>query len=313
MNRPPLLRNLLCVLLFSCGSSQAIENTPLNIAPEEEEQAISNAGQNTLNALMEKFKPDIFNLAPELYTDEHVIITPNSDYNAFADIPQKVIIIPFAFVEEIYLQAQALFQINDEHRDPAELQRYLQYMAQTYNDKLRGNPQPVKAFWYWANIKPPCCDNAEHQKKSLSRISSFMYESLAFPLAHEIAHVIFAHKASRDTTPAVSREQELEADNFAVYLLEKHNIDVDAFLHSGFFRFALIEANGRTDLSKSSTHPSAACRYERLTRPIFKRIANSPEQQKDFNQHSTLPFNEAVRYFKKVRSNCDRDNLYIPA
>ncbi|MCP1445521.1 hypothetical protein J3D54_004653 [Pseudomonas sp. GGS8] len=313
MNNNRLGKYFLWILIFSCGSTQALEGNLSNIAPEEEEQAISDAGQNTLNALMKEFKPDIINLAPELYIDEHVIVTPNSDYNAFADIPKKKIIIPFSFVEEIYLQAQALFQITDEHRDLADFQRYLQYMAQAYNDKLHGKSQPVKSYWFWANINPPCCDNAEQQKKSLSRISSFMYESLAFPLAHEIGHIAFGHKAPNDITPSVSREQELEADGFALYLLDKHKIDVDPFFQSGFFRFALIEANGSTDLSENSTHPSAACRYERLVRPIFKRISNSPEQKETFNQNSKMQFNEAIKYFKKVRTNCEKNNLYVPA
>lgn len=153
-----------------------------------------------------------------------------------------------------------------------------------YQDKSvfsDGNFEPLKALGIPANA---LSNNAVNEMSLRYRNSSY-----TFIIAHEMAHIYYAHKGNANALPEKSRADESDADKFAIELLLKDNeIPLGALL---FFQMtAFIASPNKFDYSSDAawkvaiadaTHPVSAERVVNLSK-IIKVNASLYQGKQEF-------------------------------
>ncbi|VXC49475.1 M48 family metalloprotease [Pseudomonas sp. 9Ag] len=306
-----LILILILILLIGGGVSPVFGDDEADTI--ESMQDTMDAGQRTLDLLMEKFRPVVEEEAPELYRTEAVRVEAVADFNAFANDSNKSIVVPLGFVAETFFQARALMQTYDENLDPRLYQEYMKYLSERgLESRKKGYSLGFNDFWLWAGINKPCCINDQHDYQYRARLEGFMIDALAFPLAHEIGHVALRHKKYSDISPSVSRQQEHEADKYALGLMSDTGLGIQASILTQLPRFDLAERSMEFPQNTKPTHPSTACRIEFLTRDLFEQIESDPQKKADFNGSSSMSIDEVRDYFYDVMLECESDDLYMP-
>ncbi|CAI1972453.1 phage exclusion protein Lit [Serratia quinivorans] len=161
-------------------------------------------------------------------------------------------------------------------------------------------------------LTPPCCKDQQSEKVYQKILDGIMLDTLAFPLAHEIGHIVLKHRRYNEKTAEESRRDEYDADEYAINLIGKANHRIDISVITVFFRFDWAERLQKNGMGKENTHPSAPCRIEHVMRGVLKRISNDADERRIFESRSTMKIPELENYFKDIKKHCDTDNLYIP-
>lgn len=304
--------SLFIIILLSnlISASAAMEKEK---AQDEILQETQDAGQRTLQRLMSDYYSEVFNIEPELYKERAVKVAAYADFNVLSDAKNKKILFPLAFVFEIMLQAKALMQVYDEKLDMTLYQNYLQYLESRTKKSLEMKKEiPIEEFWFWAKLTPPCCKNKEDEVNYQNTLDKIMLDVMAFPLAHEIGHIVLGHRRYNEKTAEESRKDEYDADEYAINLVEKYNHNVDIAIITVFFRFDWAERLQRNGVNKQNTHPSAPCRIEHVMRGVLKRISNDAAEKELFESRSAMSVSQLQSYFREIKIHCDVDDLYIP-
>jgi hypothetical protein len=122
-------------------------------------------------------------------------------------------------------------------------------------------------------------------------------DALVFSIAHELGHIALAHVGDyTKQTPQLNRQQEFDADDFAVSLAQKLGFNqarVFAFFHS---KKQDYDAAVRKAQSATSTHPSYTSRIQRAVTQGFKLSKGGLEQMNVIQQHLAEDWNKVNRH-----------------
>jgi hypothetical protein len=122
-------------------------------------------------------------------------------------------------------------------------------------------------------------------------------DALVFSIAHELGHIALAHVGDyTKQTPQLNRQQEFDADDFAVSLAQKLGFNqarVFAFFHS---KKQDYDAAVRKAQSATSTHPSYTNRIQRAVNQGFKLSKGGLEQMNVIQQHLAEDWNKVNRH-----------------
>ncbi|CAI1933336.1 Uncharacterised protein [Serratia quinivorans] len=144
---------LFVITLFHSGFAYSVVDSEKT--QDDMLQETQDAGQRTLNRLMQDYYGELFEIEPELYEERAVKVAAYADFNVFSSVKEKKIIFPLAFVFEIMLQSKALMQVYDESLDMTLYQNYLQYLELRTKKSLKDKKEvPIEEFWKWAGLTP---------------------------------------------------------------------------------------------------------------------------------------------------------------
>jgi hypothetical protein len=182
------------------------------------------------------------------------------------DVNDKTVVLPvlsLKFIEDLST-AYAWRYVNQFTLQPSD--EYLA-MLKYCPEKFPGArvPDPLTALGV-----PPRIGEQDKKVEELAR--RFRNSAWAFILAHELGHLRFLHRGNRNVDPLVSQRNEVEADAFAVHLLERSDtIPMGMIL---WFQAGVGYLPNRADFAKEAefldwvrreaTHPMNSERLKRL-------------------------------------------------
>jgi hypothetical protein len=276
--------------------------------PDQYAQAIIDAGNNTVAHLLEKFKPHIPDNKRRLLTTKKIKVRPFADFNALARYDTQEIVIPAQLVGEVLAQAQAMIYVKNNPSSRQLYMAWLMYLTERSRKVLQNfrsrvtSIDDVVVLPFWRHAKLPAPPDLSPEDADLQ--ARFMADALGLVLGHELGHLVLDHKHYSSITAARARQQELEADDFAVALMRKSGLSVIPGVMTIFIRFALTEEIFETFDGATSTHPSGSCRLERILRPEAERIRTSPQSRRDFERGSGMSVGQFEAFLDGVRKEC---------
>lgn len=272
------VRNLLRTLSLVIGVSSASLNFAQTAEDDKLGQQLIDAGNRTVKVVIEKFSPGASPELRELLTPQKIRVIVAADFNAFADYKNRRILLPAQFVGECAAQAQAMMLV---FRDPSLKPKYMRwqkYLAERSErsrqkflaGKTLVDDERVIDFWQFARMssQPVLTD------KENFVVEQMMIDALGLVIGHELGHLLLSHKPYREISPATSRRQEFESDEYARKLMKKADMQVLPGLMLAYVRFMQFEGEGpASDFAKS--HPPAHCRFYEIGRKELLEMADA--------------------------------------
>lgn len=172
---------------------------------------------------------------------------------------------------------------------PQQFSRYVEYVhrqaLRNRNAVRRGHPfDLIQPFRQFANV-PERVSRRFFEENADGRIA-ILVEATAFVIAHEFAHHALGHLDQRSPTDKQSRENETEADRFAMRLMAKSGMNPITALPIMLF-FAASERP--LELARShGTHPHAVCRSMWLLRSAVDLMRADVDFQKFLSAHADV-------------------------
>lgn len=290
---------LLAISLLTAGSI-------VHSQEDERDKVMFKACRNTANLVLKKFEPSLqvhSNLRP---LNDLVAIAPAADYNVFVNYRSRRVLIPISWCVQTFFMADAMVQY---HFDPSlrpKLDRYISYLDRR-QAKVAKNPidnEGFKSFSHFGRIGAPSLTQEEAAKRH-NLIEDFMVEAMAFVLGHEIGHLVLNHVNHMEVAPARSREQEDEADAFAVKLVKGADMMILPAMLS-LNRFMLAEAHYSGSDPSRRTHPRAECRLEKVVYSSgeLDMLFRIPNLRADFERRSGYSVSEFRNLMRQLRRDC---------
>jgi hypothetical protein len=267
--------------------------------------------------LIEKLENPNLEAAKEVSLNIPIFGNRGGPFEFYANAQKREVTIPiFAvkFLDDIFT-AIAYVAFHDCRIDPiSDYAGMLRYQAQD-NLPSKKFPPPLIAL----GIPSNAISDHRVYKSSGNALKSTVY----FIMAHELAHVIFAHRSYGQITAVEAQNQEIQADEFALNVMGKIGVPPVALGH--FFaiisRFESAPGDFATMsgfeayLREQSTHPLSSERLKKVSQSIrinadnFIRIEKEnisrPQIYKiadDIQKISDILDDRAIREYQRYRS-----------
>ncbi|MFM9846055.1 MAG: hypothetical protein ACKVP3_02715 [Hyphomicrobiaceae bacterium] len=305
-------RVLLSTLALSAVALSSPPSTISSIAQKEVTQAeylqsLMDSGQRSIEVILKAFEPHFPSSKRHLLNSEKVYVSPHSSFTAYADYNSQKILIPVQVVLEAHLQAHAYIYVENDPSAAPQFNPYLQYLSERSNDvfirirkgEIAGDDLPIKSFWIFANLPPPKFKDGDKDV-----IAKLMTSSLATVVGHELGHLALEHKPYKDITLEQSRQQEFDADAFAVRLIHSAGESVIPGLLTIYLRFVTSEHLLQGAKVEAGTHPAAICRLYRMFKKEYDVLRNTPAGKNLLESRSGMTLEQVDSLMDQTKESC---------
>lgn len=270
-------------------------------------QSLMKSGRHSIDQIMKAFEPHFPSAKRHLLNPGRAYVSPNSSFTAYADYKNQRVIIPVQVVLEVHLQAHAYIYVENDPSTASYFNPYLDYLSERSNQvfasvrkgEMRGDDLPIKSFWSFANLPAP-----KFKDGDMDLLKKLMTSSLATVVGHELGHLALEHRLSKDITPAQSRQQELDADAFAVELIHKAGESVIPGLLTVYLRFVISEDLLGSLNNEEGTHPPAMCRLYRMFKKEYDVLRNTPAGRNLLEARSGMSIPQVDSLMEQTKENC---------
>lgn len=293
-------------LFVAALGAVACMNVFAETAEESAQRNVDN-GNKIISFLIPKLEPVFPDDQKDLLSPKRIRVVVAADFNAFADYSNRRVLIPAQIIYECHSQAHALTLV---YRDPSLAPAYQRWLNRWNKISIKSkqaflagktliDDAPRPQFWEYLGWK----ERPNFSAKEMAAADAMINEAVALMVAHELGHLVLKHKGYREITPAKSRQQETEADEFARKLLLRADIPVVPGLLMYFIRFAQLEELQNPD-PKTSTHPKPECRFYAIGYREVARMMKLPNAAADLKRMG-MNVDQLNESMKQLKEHCE--------